>query len=190
MTDRPMLFQSDMVRAILDGRKTMMRRACKGVALDWLTNAGFAPEFVGNRKNKLCPHGNVGDRIWVRESWQAWAECDKLKAALLQNDVRLRLNYPANGNTWPNRVRPSIHMPRWASRITLAIIGVRVERLQDISRGDAMAEGCPFPNMAQGQDPRNWYAKLWDSINSSGSWTANPWVWCIEFKRITDEVNK
>lgn len=82
--------------------------------------------------------------------------------------------------TW----RPSIHMPRWASRITLEITSVRVERLQNISRGDAMGEGCPFQNMAQGDDPRQWYAQLWDRLNGTGSWDANPWVWVIEFRPI------
>lgn len=76
-------------------------------------------------------------------------------------------------------------MPRWASRILLEVTAVRVERLQDISRGDAMAEGCPFPNMAKGDDPRKWYADLWDQINGAGSWEANPWVWVVEFKRVT-----
>jgi hypothetical protein len=79
---------------------------------------------------------------------------------------------------------PSIHMPRWASRILLEIVSVRVERLQEISRGDAMAEGCPFPNMADGDDPRQWYAGLWEQINGHGSWDANPWVWVVEFKRV------
>ncbi|MGE5866558.1 MAG: hypothetical protein ACM32J_15885, partial [Rhizobacter sp.] len=84
------------------------------------------------------------------------------------------------------RWKPSIHMPRAASRITLEGTGVRVERLQDISRGDAMAEGCPSPNMRDGDDPRKWYADLWDSINGASScWDANPWVWVVEFKRIT-----
>jgi hypothetical protein len=82
--------------------------------------------------------------------------------------------------------KPSIHMPRSASRITLEITEVRVERLQEISRGDAMAEGCPFPNMANGSNPVHWYADLWNSINGNGpgSWDANPWVWCISFRRL------
>lgn len=82
------------------------------------------------------------------------------------------------------RWRPSIFMPRWASRITLEVTGVRAERLQDISRGDAMDEGCPFPNMAKGPDPRRWYADLWEQINGPGSWDANPWVWVIAFTRV------
>ena len=80
-------------------------------------------------------------------------------------------------------VVPAIHMPRWASRITLEVTGVRVERLQDITRGDAMAEGCPFPNMARGDDPRKWYRDLWEQINGAGSWDANPWVWVVTFRK-------
>ena len=77
---------------------------------------------------------------------------------------------------------PAIHMPKAAARIWLEITGVRVERLQSISRGDAMAEGCPFPNMADGENPRDWFAAVWKS--TGGDWDANPWVWVIDFKRI------
>lgn len=84
---------------------------------------------------------------------------------------------------WWNRTIPPIHMYRWACRLVLEVTAVRVERLQEISRGDAMDEGCPFPNMAQGDDPRQWYATLWDSINGAGSWAANPWVWVLEFRK-------
>lgn len=80
---------------------------------------------------------------------------------------------------------PGIHMPRWASRITLEVAAIRVERLNAISRGDAMSEGCPFPNMAEGEDPRLWFADLWTTINGRESWDANPWVWVVEFRRVT-----
>jgi hypothetical protein len=77
---------------------------------------------------------------------------------------------------------PSIHMPRWASRITLTVTDVRVQRLQDISRGDAMDEGCPLPNMADGPDPRDWFADLWDSLNAKRApWDSNPWVAAYTF---------
>jgi hypothetical protein len=82
----------------------------------------------------------------------------------------------------------SLFMWRWASRITLDVSMVRVERLNDISRGDCMAEGCPFPNMAKGADPREWYANLWESINGKGSWDLNPWVWVIQFPRMMQRV--
>jgi hypothetical protein len=77
-------------------------------------------------------------------------------------------------------------MPRWASRITLEITNIRVERLNEITRGDAMAEGCPFPNMADGPDPREWFFDLWESINGAGSSFANPWVWVIEFRKVEE----
>ena len=75
-------------------------------------------------------------------------------------------------------------MPRRVCRITLEVVAVRLQRLQDISRGDAMAEGCPFANMADGGDPRIWSSWLWNQINGDGSWDANPWVWVIEFTRV------
>lgn len=89
-----------------------------------------------------------------------------------------------NGNPSGFKWKPSIHMPRWASRITLEVTGVRVERLNEISRGDCMSEGCPFPNMAKTTNPIAWFSELWESINGEGSWALNPWVWVIEFKRV------
>lgn len=151
---------------------------------------------------KRCPYGQPGDRLWVRETWQgplleefesdadgAWMSPSRIHQ--YQNAAHCR--YAADGGPAPEfmdsddnlqcRWRPGIHMFRWASRITLEVTGVRVERLQDITRGDAMAEGCPFPNLAQGDDPRHWYTQLWETINGPGSWDANPWVWVIEFKK-------
>ena len=183
-----------MVRALLDGSKTQTRRA-------WREQppAGVRVGYVhGETKS---PYGQAGDQLWVREAWAAESEFD----AIAPKDLRVgqRIYYPADKHMradtkWytqeprpiekrPDcwRVRPSIHMPRWVSRISLEVTGVRVERLQDISRGDAMAEGCPFPNMAQGDDPRQWYSHLWEQINGPGSWDANPWVWVVEFKRVT-----
>ncbi len=100
--------------------------------------------------------------------------------------VRLARRHGTHVVPW----RPSIHMPRWASRITLEITDIRVERLQEISYADAMAEGVPFTELPPGQgrpDPlhRAKFADLWESINGPGSWEANPWVWVIEFKRVT-----
>ncbi len=169
-----------------------------------------AQTVVGTRLAVVrCPYGQPGDQIWVRENWQYanWTEdgypwigyqadgAEKLIEPIpsewserlfdiwagLSETENLAIDSRAADRRW----RSSIHMPRWASRITLEITGVRVERLQVISRGDAMAEGCPFPNMAQGDDPRKWYAELWESINGKSSWDANPWVWVIEFQRVT-----
>jgi len=148
-----------------------------------------------------CPYGKEGDRLWVRE---AWAVHGVLYDDLAPRDIHAStprgcwedgdsIWFAADGEmplAWQGKCqpeqrgkwRPSIHMPRWASRITLEITGVRVERLQDISLGDCMAEGCPFPNIAKETDPIEWFAELWESINKH--WDANPWVWVVEFKRV------
>lgn len=90
-------------------------------------------------------------------------------------------HYRGRGKNGIGNNVPSIHMPRWASRLTLTVTNVRVERLQEISRGDAMAEGCPFPNMADGQNPREWFRDLWASIHGPEAWDANPWCVAISF---------
>jgi hypothetical protein len=131
---------------------------------------------------RCCPYGVPGDRLWVRETWAAPHSCDHLPPR--HCDFPARFHYAASEERGGLLWRPSIHMPRWVSRITLEVTGVRVERLQAISRGDAMDEGCPFPNMAQGPDPRQWYADLWDSLNGAGGWDLNPFVWCVSFRRV------
>jgi hypothetical protein len=115
----------------------------------------------------------------VREAWAAPHAYDHLPPRLIPHDARI--HYGATEDLGGLRKRPSLYMPHWASRITLEITAVRVERLQDISRGDAMAEGCPFPNMADGPDPRQWYADIWRQINGPDSWDENPWVWVVAF---------
>lgn len=179
MKERPILFNGDMVRAILEGRKTQTRRLIKVTDSGRVKAIGSVMNWHLQDANAVlaCPLGLPGDRLWVRETW-AWNGC-------LCCDVHYRASDPDcdTGDpyfTW----RPSIHMPRWASRISLEITNVRVERLNEITRGDAMEEGCPFPNMADGPDPREWFSDLWESINGAGSWDANPWVWVIEFCKI------
>lgn len=185
MKERPILFSAPMVRALLDGSKTQTRRVAK------ITDAGHVKEPRGHRRwhpgdpaaSLACPYGQPGDRLWVRETWRANADggfeykaCEgPMLSAFRQifDDILKR--------KW----KPSIHMPRAASRILLEVTAVRLERLQDISRGDAMAEGCPFQNMAQGDDPRKWFSDLWITLNGHGSWAVNPLVWVIEFKRVT-----
>lgn len=161
------------------------------------------------------PYGRPGDRLWVREAWQYadWTEeglpfvgysADGAKqiAHYVQNDSdgwgeRLQNiwaelsrieNYAIDGRAADRHWRPSIHMPRWASRILLEIVSVRVERLQDISEADAIAEGCsgyrPDDDPFRDVEPRDEYRELWESINGAGSWDANPWVWVVEFRRI------
>lgn len=186
MNTRPILFSAPMVRALLDGSKSQTRRvvkrsdewpvtAVKAVVLETRGTAMAvdAGRFAYGPEIK-CPYGQPGDRLWVRETWID-ASSDLHSCVIYRADG----DEQACGEPW----KPSIFMPRWASRIALEITGVRVERLQNISRGDAMGEGCPFPNMAQGDDPRQWYADLWGQINGPGSWDANPWVWVVEFKR-------
>ncbi len=195
MTDRPILFSAPMVRSILEGRKVQTRRALKAQPLDVLPMKGdkAGVEWVGHMQNDppggivfRCKFGKPGDRLWVRETWGRDNQ---------DGTISYRADIGSGGDAddfernrfegAPNyRWRPSIHMPRAASRILLEVVSVRVERLQKISRGDAMAEGCPFPNMAQGDDPRQWYAQLWEQIYGVGSWAANPWVWVIDFRRV------
>lgn len=184
-----------MVRALLDGGKTQTRRAVKK-SDQWPANAvravmletrGTAMAVDAQRCSYgpeiKCPYGQPGDRLWVREAFRLCAEADASKPR--DTDAAYRIWYEADAPHQPGfgKLRPGMFMPRWTYRLVLTLKSVRVERLQDISRGDAMGEGCPFPNMARGDDPRQWYADLWDQINGPGAWSANPWVWVIEFKR-------
>lgn len=159
-----------------------------------------------------CPYGRPGDMLWVKETYadltathgQPW-ERRNPNTGLYERGRKPFLWYRADGEqpdigdgrSPVDRWRPSIHMPRWASRIDLEVTGVRVERLQDISEADAMAEGASFHDGrgighsgwrhdfgAVHSDARSAFARLWESINGLGSWDANPWVWVVEFKRI------
>ena len=218
--ERGMIFNGEMVRAILDGRKTQTRRIMKVQPQPSKSRPGdfwFSSKKLesmvhvsdlapGNSpisdchlffQEHCCPFGTVGDRIWVRETWaEAGAGAPDLKL--------YRANYPAHVPTHYENVppaedvrwTPSIHMPRWASRITLEITGVRVERLNDISEEDARAEGiidggclnCGEPEPCNCSNPApdatDAFAYLWQSIYGQENWNANPWVWVMEFKRI------
>ena len=181
------------MRAILEGCKTQTRRIVKHEIPQHLTHVrrltntngdegAVITEHPDMRTGQLaasvwCPYGKVGDRLWVRESHYVEIAPGPGHTGFI---LYKATDDPAPVSKW----RPSIHMPRWASRITLELDSVRVERLNECSRGDAMAEGCPFPNMADGPDPRKWYAELWGQINGPGSWEANPWVWVVGFKVI------
>ena len=195
---RPILFSGAMVRAILENSKTQTRRIVKPQPTTEIRSGMMGYWSIQPDVREFsCPYGQPGDRLWVRETWQAWAECDKLKATQLPADAMANLNFPANGNTWPSRIRSSIHMPRWASRITLEITGVRVEKLQGISESDAIAEGCSknhngyywggphaVSGLKQMATAKSAYNDLWTSINGPDSWAANPWVWVVEFKKV------
>ncbi|MGY2209932.1 hypothetical protein [Pseudomonas pergaminensis] len=200
--ERPILFSAPMVRAILEGRKTVTRREVKKrPALDCLT-AGFEPAFLALPGNAdLCPYGKPGDRLWVRETF---AFADKSGSHDAAPDDHWRPARPgmepeiyrcwyraSDGHTADGFWKPSIHMPRWASRILLGISDVRVERLQDISRADIRAEGlqCPPELASDDVSPnyRDWYPAAWRELweSTGGDWDSNPWVWVVEFKRVT-----
>lgn len=249
MKERPILFSGHMVRAILDGHKTQTRRVVKFPEVP--TSRGeWKPSMLGGPttmrtvngmltvdvppfpvvthsitgKTFACPHGQAGNRLWVRETWKyrGWSEDgdpliefaadgktlwaqppeeweDRLEEvwATLSEPENFKLDNRAADRKW----RPSIHMPRWASRLTLDLVKVRLERLQDISPADAEAEGM-FERHAVGDDmhdqwtwqnvpgthrygsPVEAYEALWESVNGKGSWKANPLVWVEEFKRV------
>ena len=183
--ERPILFSAPMVRAILAGTKTQTRR------------------MVNAKWSARCPYGQPGDRLWVRETWQAVNGNDRARHIVthprpdrgwLEYAATPRLDEPAY--KW----RPSIFMPRWASRITLEVTGVRVQRLHDISEADARAEGIDFDPGEGGtfhvaglagcgsDSAVDAYRKLWEAINGLRSWAANPWVWVVEFKNATSRA--
>jgi len=205
MKERPILFSGEMVRAILDGRKTMTRRVIKPQPpISWdvcepveHTSGVFCfyrssdTDFHGYKK---CPYGQHGDRLWVKETWSQFAPRPKPGDGVPENaciDYRadysasaLRRGLDSDGDPYkPPSWRPLIHMPRWASRINLEVVSVRVERVQDISEDDARAEGISNP---LGSLALNIFPSLWDSINLKRGygWDTNPWVWVIEFKRL------
>lgn len=224
--ERPIIFKSEMVRAILEGRKTQTRRIVKfqpeietGYDYPHENETGYFwkkeesydsfDEMIADMI-KHCPFGKVGDRLWVRENfccfdedWRFMGRPHDLKDGPWRNILYEADNGIDHGCGW----RPSIHMPRWASRITLEITSIRVERLQDISEKDANAEGVEFDSgweepmgegytdgwgfvdyMNEDQDysmksAKDSFESLWKSINGPESWNQNPWVWVIEFKR-------
>ena len=202
MKECPILFKDEMVRAILDGRKTQTRRLVKlpkNHVWGSFFDGQICPEndlsSLGYSVDELrCPYGKPSDRLWVRETWY----CDHyrvqrgpyLKPDDMDLDTAQRyglLVYRASNGEWMYEAeqpvwRPSIHMPRWASRITLEITSVRVERLQDISEKDAKAEGAEPAECCHAH--YHGFGKLWESINGPDSWDANPWVWVVEFKRV------
>lgn len=183
MKERPILFSGPMVNAILENRKTQTRRVVKPQPERDPACGVWFPATTAKRKRHYAneehfrrglpidwsPYGVVGDRLWVREAWQ---------------DGNGGIYYRADG-IHPGPWKPAIHMPRWASRITLEITGVRVERLQDISNDDARAEGVPEWDGDEPGDYRGSFRDVWDSINGKRHpWSSNPWVWVREFKRI------
>ncbi len=172
MKERPILFSGPMVRAILEGRKTQTRRVIK---------------------NRTVPPYQVGNLLWVREAWQDWCPLWRgqwcghgtQEGMAQEHSVVYRAdNFIRNGSVEmvksmpPKKWRPSIFMPRWASRLTLEVVSIRSERLQDITEEDAEAEGADCLGLGG-------FASLWDSINGKKHpWASNCWVWVIGFKRV------
>lgn len=178
MKARPILFSGEMVRALLAGHKTQTRRIIKPRGGEEVDPEGIYDLRPGDIEIARCPYGQAGDLLWVREAIELIDYRPELEQSMYSADCT-----PTVADAWPwkRRSLPAMHCPRGLSRLTLGITDVRVERLNDISRGDAMEEGCPFPNMAKGPNPVDWYAELWREINGEASWDANPWVWVIEF---------
>lgn len=206
MTERPILFSGPMVRALLDGTKTQTRRVIKRqpwascsieegyegespFVYSALHGAGPGHDVDESRTPCVCPYGQPGDKLWVRETWSTHAFLDDVPPSLL---TTRSLHYWADGHVRTGKVRSSIHMPRWASRILLEITCVRVERLQDISEADARAEGVTIEERhtvgycaGEFLPPSiRAYRELWEAINGPQSWDANPWVWVVDFRRI------
>ncbi|EEJ0059556.1 hypothetical protein YG08_002226 [Salmonella enterica subsp. enterica] len=210
MKERGMIFNGEMVRAILDGRKTQTRRPIKwkqtrftemaerddGSLWPWAEDCERGGDIWF-----ACPFGEVGDRIWLRETFRVHSRATDVATLVYRASVRNSwteqthrvpvavCNKPATPEKWT----PSIHMPRWASRLLLEITNVRVERLNNISYDDAISEGikqewtCIDPGLglyAHENDVQDDYETLWKSIYGEESWDANPWVWVIEFKRV------
>ncbi|UXY55348.1 ASCH domain-containing protein [Pseudomonas tohonis] len=185
--DIPMPFKAQMVRGVLNDLKWVTRRPVKGAAAKWLID--FTSDFVASKANDLCPYGQPGDRLWVREAWATHACLDKVPPRdLVFQDVI----YLADGQPRKGKYRPAMYMPRWASRILLEVTAVRVERLQDITEDQAIAEGILRDGEGwRGYEGGPWFASpigafrsLWENIHGDGSWDANDYVWVIEFRRL------
>lgn len=194
MSDRPILFSAPMVRRLLDGSKTQTRRVVNPQPSagfwvpyrcpDWRWNWVVDKTGMGSGDPFRCPYGVPGDRLWVRETW-----APRTLGQLPEIDRHAKPRYRATEDLrpeWGNAWKPSIHMPRWASRITLEVTGVRVERLQEIDEAGAVAEGmAPRTVSAFRVEARADFCALWNTINGPDSWDANPWVWVVEFRRLS-----
>lgn len=224
MTERPILLKDFEVRAILEGRKTQMRRVMKSQPHAGVRESVFVKSGIedGHGREIRNPYGKKGNHLWVRETWRigAWQEdgdiavdyaaspemtsykwltipddpdgakfeewCIKLSDELDSKGIQYDKDglYHWESGKAPLRWYPSTQMPRWASRITLEITGVRVERLQDISHKDSLAEGVLYDVSKPDGSPLSRFHKSWDSVNGKGSWDTNPYVWVIDFKMV------
>lgn len=229
MRERPILFSAPMVRAILDDRKTQTRRAVKSQPpAGWDRHCWFnaplygwtdQPSPASDWHTVRCPYGVPGDRLWVREScwiYGRWVqdgltEKGNIRWSFQTIGREVRYDDPPKaartkqGGEHPGFVRrPSIHMPRWASRILLEVAEIRVERLQAITWDDAIAEGvvdtgrrngepwphCYVPGVTRGYEACAvaTFLNLWEHINGDGSVKADPWCWVVVFRRVAQEA--
>jgi len=188
MNQRGIIFSKPMVLALLAGIKTQTRRKLKFQP----ANASEFPDIAS------CPYGKPGDRLWVREAWRTLKQYDDRQPGQLAADTPLRYEadrHFSRSEFEPGRLRQGIFMPRWASRIELAITQVRFQRLQDISEQDAVAEGVQaVRGTTRGEDfladeedqdllgPIDLYRAVWESLQGVGNWEANPWIWVVEFR--------
>ncbi|MBD9406245.1 hypothetical protein IB236_12930 [Acidovorax sp. ACV02] len=208
MREGPLPFKTPMVRATLSDIKLMTRRIVKvqpdavhdgepywfiGGYRVWAYRPAPAVPLRAGGSPMPCPYGQRGDRLWVREAWRTVSAVDHLPPRELTPAHRIWYEADAPHQPGFGKLRPSMFMPRWVSRITLEITRVRVERLQDISDADCVAEGCgalpsaigcPMTSGTGETIPRAMFRALWESINGPGSWDANPWVWVVEFRRL------
>ena len=240
MTDRPILFSAPMIRALLEGRKTMTRRLLTAsnssfgsAPREFWDHADFTKawpdgavdsgmylhvpchcqedehqKIIGvdcrrcdemgwsTTSHRLWPTVRGGDRLWVRETWRGAACTDHLPPREIQGACCW---YEADSNApeWAGKLRPSIFLPQKLSRLTLIVTGAKVERVQDISEADAIAEGCAGTLGPNSDFPDEWdpspceeFAELWGRINGAGSWNENPWVVAISFRVIQANIDR
>lgn len=199
--ETPLLMCAEMVLAALENRKSQTRRIVKRNASGRVEITGKQWHIDDPNAVMACRYGQVSDRLWVKETWKPHCDCDAEGAVTEEHPLGTCVKYRADGamvkpTAWTHeqgfwceaheqetKWRPSIFMPRWASRITLEITGVRIERVQDISAADAMAEGIKVDNSQLRETPN--FRELWDSLQRAGLWLgSNPFVWVITFKKL------
>ena len=206
MADRPIIFSGPMVKALLAGRKSQTRRIYKVPSGSYVEQGGVWAMTDG------CAYGDAalpytpGDRLWVRENCATWGDHEAIYRADDAVEYGLAVSDGKFGAKW--KARPSIHMPRWASRLTLTVSDVLVQRLQDISEADAVAEGIQRligskgPNYFTREISGKWsgsfnaptaaevYSDLWNSLHGAGAWDANPWVVALTFTVKRGNIDK
>ncbi|WP_322884211.1 hypothetical protein U8C35_07585 [Sinorhizobium medicae] len=209
MTDRPILFSAPMVRALLSDRKTQTRRLLKPQPQGEVINYGWQRDEGAYWTDQSFASHKLpiwaGYRLWVKETWRTESRAyDDLAPSEMGGEETVLYDADADwsANKTTGKTRVSIHMPRWASRTTLIVTDVRVERLQDISEADARAEGCPVTWDGEPYDPpppevdswqgygRASFFLLWSKINGPGSWDANPWVAAYSFRVIKQNIDQ